>query len=132
MVSNNLERNILLGIYTIGDIRNFGGVFDDRIEEICLKVCFLILDNRSKTLQATARINILMCKKIVLALLRAVVLSKDEIPNFEKAVTVTAYAACRLTAASLLAKIDVDLGVGSAGSWSDLPEVILHGYDMIR
>ena len=73
-----------------------------------------------------------MCKKIVLAFLCAIVLRKNKIPYFKEAVTVTADTARRFTAAALLTKININLGVRTTGAGANLPEVIFQRHDMIR
>ena len=132
MICNDFERNILFRIYTIGYTRNLRCVFDDRIEEVCLEVCSLVLNDRGKPLQATTRINILVRKEIVLPLFCTIVLRKHEIPNLEEAVTVTSDPTGWFTAATLLAEIDIDLRIRSAGTGTDLPEIVFQTDDMFR
>ena len=132
MICNDFERNILFRIHTIGYTRNLRCVFDDRIEEICLKVCSLVLNDRGKPLQAATSINILVCKEIILPLLRTIILRKHKIPDLEEAVTVTANPTGRFTTATFLTEINVDLRIRTAGTWSDLPEVIFQRNNMIR
>ena len=132
MICNDFERNILFRIYTIGYTRNLRCVFDDRIEEIRLKVRSLVLNDRGKPLQATARINVLMCKEVVLPLLCTIILRKHEIPDLEEAVTVTANPTGWFTAATLLTEIDIDLRIRSAGTGTDLPEIVFQTDDMFR
>ena len=50
MVCNDFERNILFRICSIGHVCNFRRIFDDRIEEIRLKVRSLVLNDRGKPL----------------------------------------------------------------------------------
>ena len=132
MVRNHLMGNVLFRIFPIRHIRNLGCILDDRIEQIRLKIRSLILHNGGKAFQPAARINILVCEKIVLAFLRAVILRKDEIPNLKEAVTVAADAAGRFSAATIFAEINVDLRVRPTGTGTDLPEVVLQCDDMIR
>ena len=121
-----------MGFFPIGYIRNLGNIFDNRIEKICLKVCFLILHNGSKAFQTAARINILVCKKIVLTVLCAVILRKDQIPYFEETVTVASNAAGGLAASTFFSEININLRVRTTGAGANLPEVIFQRHDMIR
>ena len=90
MVSDDLERDVLLRIFAINDARYLRGVFDDGKEQIRLEVRLLILQHGSQSLKTASRINILVLKRIVLTVFCAVELRKDEIPDFEVAVTITA------------------------------------------
>ena len=72
-----------------------------------------------------------MLKRIVLTVFRAVELRKDEIPDFEVAVTITADSTVRTAAAALFTKVDVDFRIRTARAGADLPEVVIEFHDMI-
>ena len=73
-----------------------------------------------------------MSKEVVLPLLCTIILRKHEIPDLEEAVTVTANPTGWFTAATLLTEIDIDLRIRSAGTGTDLPEIVLQRDDMFR
>ena len=73
-----------------------------------------------------------MGKKIILTILGAIILSKDEIPNFEKSITIASYTAGWAAAATLLSKINVYLRIRTAWSRANLPEIILQWDNVIR
>ena len=131
MVSDDLERDVLLRIFAINDARYLRGVFDDGKEQIRLEVRLLILQHGSQSLKTASRINILVLKRIVLTVFRAVELRKDEIPDFEVTITITANSTVRAAAAALFAKVDVDFRIRTARAGADLPEVVIEFHDMI-
>ena len=73
-----------------------------------------------------------MCKEVVLPLLCTIILRKYEIPDLEEAVTVTSDSTAWFTAATLLAEVYIDLRIRSAGTGTDLPEIVLQRDDMFR
>ena len=131
MVSDNLEGDILFGIFAVFYTGNTSGVFDNRIQEVGFKVGLLFLYNGSKSLQTAARIDVLMSQVLVGTIFLLVVLREYEVPDFEIPVAVTANSAVRRAAAAFFAQVDVDFGVRTAGARADFPEVIFHLDDMI-
>ena len=132
MICDYLQRNIFALIASVCNARNLRRVSDDRIEEIRLEVRFFILHNGRKPLQSAAGINVLVRKEVVFSLLAAIVLCKDQIPNFKEAVAVAADAAGRLSTAAPFTEIDIDLGVRTTGTGADLPKIIVQRNNMIR
>ena len=131
MVSDDLERDVLLRIFAINDTGYFRGVFDDGKEQIRLEVRLLILQHGSQSLKTASRINILVLKRIVLTVFRAVKLRKDEIPDFEVAITITADSTVWAAAAALFTKVDVDFRIRTARAGPNLPEIVIEFHDMI-
>ena len=132
MICDYLQRNIFALIASVCNARNLRRVSDDRIEEIRLEVRFFILHNGRKSLQSAAGINVLVRKEVVFPLLGAIVLCKDQIPNFKEAVAVAADAAGRLSTAAPFTEINIDLGVRTTGTGADLPKIIVQRNNMIR
>ena len=124
MVGNDLHGHLLPGITVIaaGNSDNF---FNDREDEIRFKVRFFLLDDRSQSFQAAARIDVLLGQRFVLAVFGAVVLGKDEIPDFQIAVAVAADSACRFATAPFRAEVIEDFAVRTARAFADFPEVIV-------
>ena len=132
MISNNLQGNISLGISTVLNAGHLGGILNNREQEVSLKVVLYPLHNGSNTLQAHAGIDVLVLQIVVGAFLGPVELGEHVIPDFQIAVTVTAYAAGRAAAATLLPQVNENLRIRSARAGADFPEVVLQLHDMSR
>ena len=131
MVSDDLERDIRLLVFAVLDACNFGSVFDNRIKEVRLEVRLLVLNDGSETLEAAARIDVLMGEVLVGTVFLTVVLREDEVPDFKVTVAVAADSAGRFAAAALFAKVDVNLGVRTARARADFPEIVFHLDDVV-
>ena len=101
------------------------------VQEVRFKVGLLFLYNGSKSLQTTARIDVLMGQVLVGTIFLLVVLREHEVPDFEVSIAVTANCTVRRAAAAFFAQVDVDFGVRTAGARADFPEVIFHLDDMV-
>ena len=99
---------------------------DEVLHQIAVVVSSLVLHNSGHALQAHACIEVAMRQLRHGAVLLAVVLGKDEVPELQEAVAVTAGLAGRATATDLLAHVKVDLGARAAGAGgTSCPEVIV-------
>ena len=131
VISDDLQRDVRLLVLAVLDARDLGRVLDDRVEQIRLEVRLLVLHDGREALEAAARIDVLMGEILVGAVFLAVVLREDEVPDLEVAVAVAADSAGRRAAAALFTEVDVDLGVWTARTRADLPEVVLHLDDVV-
>ena len=132
MIGDDLEGYIFLWISAILRLRYIGSILDNRIEQICLEICLLILYDRSKTLKSAARIDVFMGKEVILTILGAVILRKDEIPDFEESITIASYTAGRTATATFRSEINIYLRIRTAWPRADLPEIIFQRDNMIR
>ena len=131
MVSDYFQGDIFGLILAVLNICHFGCIFDDRIQEVGLKVRALVLHDRGQTLEAAAGIDILMSKVLIGTIFLAIILREYQIPDLKETVAITAYSAGRLAAAAVFTEIDVDLRVRAAWARSDFPEVVFQLDDMI-
>ena len=131
VVGDDLQRDVRLLVLAVLDACDLGRVLDDRVEKIRLEVRLLVLNDGREALEAAARIDVLMGEILVGAVLLAVVLREDEVPDLEVAVAVAADGAGRRAAAALLTEVDVDLGVRAARARADFPEVVVHLDDVV-
>ena len=131
VVGDDLQRDVRLLVLAVLDACDLGRVLDDRVEKIRLEVRLLVLNDRREALEAATRIDVLMGEILVGAVLLAVVLREDEVPDLEVAVAVATDGAGRRAAAALLTEVDVDLGVRAARARADFPEVVLHLDDVV-
>ena len=96
------------------------------LHQIAVVIGGLVLHDGSHALQAHARIEVAVRQLRHGAVLLAVILGKDEVPELQEAVAVAAGLAVGTTAADLLAHVKVDLGAGTAGaSGASGPEVVV-------
>ena len=84
------------------------------------------MQHRSDPFQAGAGIDIFLGQRRIAAVIVAVKLGKDQIPDFEIAIAIAADCAIRFAAAAVLAQIDINLRTGTTGTGADFPEIILH------
>ena len=96
------------------------------LHQVAVVVGGLVLHDGGHALQAHARIEVAVRQLRHGAVLLAVILGKDEVPELQEAVAVAAGLAVGTTAADLLAHVKVDLGARTAGaSGASGPEVVV-------
>ena len=99
---------------------------DEGLHEVAVVVGALVLQDGGHALQAHARVEVAVRQLRHGAVLLAVELREDEVPELEEAVAVAAGLAVGLAAAHLGALVVVDLGAGAAGAGgAGGPEVVI-------
>ena len=99
---------------------------DEMLHQIAVVIGGLVLHNGGHALQAHTRIEVAVRQLRHGAVLLAVVLGKDEVPELQEAVAVAARLAVGAAAADLLAHIKVNLGARTAGAGgASGPEVVV-------
>ena len=116
-------------IVIVGDIRDtrdFLAKGDETAHEVPIVERALVLHDGRHALKAHARIEVAMRELRHRAVLLAIVLRKDEVPELKETVAIATGAAIRATAADLLALVEVDLGAGTARAGGACrPEVVV-------
>ena len=128
VVGNDLHSDLLLRIAVIA-VADGDYPFDNREDEVCFKVRFLLLNDRSQSFETAAGIDVFLFEGFVLPVLRPIELGEDEIPDFKVPVAVTADVAGRLAAAAFRAEVVEDFAVRTAGAFADFPEVVVEFED---
>ena len=115
---------VIVGV--IGLAANLLAQLDEMLHQVAVVVGGLVLHDGGHALQAHARIEVAVRQLRHGAVLLAIILGKDEVPELQEAVAVAAGLAVGTTAADLLAHVKVDLGAGTAGaSGASGPEVVV-------
>ena len=111
---------------------------NDRQEEIGIEVSLTILNQSDKPFQTHAGINVLLRQFLILTARHftrtAVVLGEDDIPDFDVAVILHVFKEqflAQMLRIILFTTIIIDLGIGSARTSADFPEVIHRLVDML-
>ena len=124
MVRNHTERNIGFMVPPVigaGELADLVGNIHHRIY---IKERIHILADTGKAFKPHAGIDILLLELGIIVVPIVIELGENIIPDFNITVAVTAYRACRLTAAKLLAAVIIDFRAGAAGACAVFPEVI--------
>src|SRR5699024_1840662 len=95
----------LLFISLIVDASDPRDVFHNVLNSVNLKQVVYILHNNRKSLKTHSRIDIRICKAVIISVLVLIELSEYKVPYFHKSITVTADSACRRTAAVLFTAV---------------------------
>ena len=115
---------VIVGV--IGLAADLLAQLDEVLHQIAVVVSGLVLHDGGHALQTHARIEVAVRQLRHGAILLAVVLGKDEIPELQEAVAVAAGLAVGAAAADLLAHVKVDLGARTAGAGgASGPEVVV-------
>ena len=115
---------IIVGV--IGLAADLLAQLDEVLHQIAVVISGLVLHDGGHALQTHARIEVAVRQLRHGAVLLAVVLGKDEIPELQEAVAVAAGLAVGAAAADLLAHVKVDLGARTAGAGgASGPEVVV-------
>ena len=115
---------VIVGV--IGLAADLLAQLDEVLHQITVIVSGLVLHDSGHSLQTHARIEVAVRQLRHGAVLLAVVLGKDEIPELKEAVAVAAGLAVGAAAADLLAHVKVDLGARTAGAGgASSPEVVI-------
>ena len=115
---------VIVGV--IGLAADLLAQLDEVLHQIAVVVGGLVLHDSGHALQAHARIEVAVRQLRHGAVLLAVVLGKDEVPELQEAVAVAAGLAVGAAAADLLAHVKVDLGARTAGAGgAGGPEVVV-------
>ena len=109
-------------------------MLDNVLNSVHLEQIIHSLHNNCQSFKAHTRINIRICKRVVVTCLVFIKLRKYKVPDLHKSVTVTAYTAGRLTASVFFTSVIVYFRAWSARACAMLPEIILFAklYDMCR
>ena len=115
---------VIVGV--IGLAADLLAELDEVLHQIAVVVSGLVLHDGGHALKAHARIEVTVRQLRHGAVLLAVVLGKDEVPELQEAVAVAARLAVGAAAADLLAHVKVNLGARAAGaSGASGPEVVV-------
>ena len=115
---------VIVGV--IGLAADLLAQLDEVLHQIAVVISGLVLHDGGHALQTHARIEVAVRQLRHGAVLLAVVLGKDEIPELQEAVAVAAGLAVGAAAADLLAHVKVDLGARTAGAGgASGPEVVV-------
>ena len=118
------DAGVVIGV--IGLAADLLTELDEVLHQIAVVVGGLMLHDGGHALQAHTRIEVAMRQLRHGAVLLAVVLGKDEVPELQEAVAVAARLAVGAAAADLLAHIKVDLRARTAGAGgASGPEVVV-------
>ena len=109
MVGDDAERNILLLVLAVLNIRLFTDSKHDIADGVDLEQIVNALHKTCKTLESHTSVDIRVCKTGISALSVAVELREYEVPELHEAVAVTAGLAVGLSAAVLLAAVKMYL-----------------------
>ena len=125
VIRYDTDGNIPLMLFLISFACQLADPVSQRLNGIHVKNGIHILHHRSQTLQAHARIDVLLDQVGIMAVAVIVELGEHVVPHFDVTVAVTAHRTAGLSAAVLLAAVIVYLGAGAAGTGTVLPEIIL-------
>ena len=115
---------VIVGV--IGLAADLLAQLDEMLHQIAVVVSGLVLHDGGHALQAHARIEVAVRQLRHGAVLLAVILGKDEVPELQEAVAVATGLAVRAAATDLLAHVKVDLGARTAGAGgASGPEVVI-------
>ena len=110
----------------VGLARDVFTQLDEALHNVAIEEGALMLHDGSHALQAHAGIQIAMGQLGHGAVLLAVELGKDQVPELEETVAIAAGGAIRATAANLFTQIEIDLGARAArAGGSGCPEVVV-------
>ena len=125
MVGDNANGDIRLCVLTVLDACNRAYCIEDLSDGVYLEEVVNVLHYASKTLKTHTCIDVLCSKLRIVALAVIVELREYVVPDLDKSVALAAGVAVGVTTCVLLATVEIDLGAGTAGTASVLPEVIL-------
>ena len=124
VVGDDPQRDVALMAFAIvssGDLTDLVGDIHHRVH---VKKGVHILHDTGQPLQTHAGVDVLLLKLGVVALAVVFKLGENVVPHLDIPVALAAHGASRLAAAVLGATVIVDLGTGTAGTGSVLPEVV--------
>ncbi len=103
---------------------NAHNVLHNVLHGIHLKEVVHALRNAGKSFKTHSRINIWVCQSCVIIAAVIVKLRENKVPNFHKAVAVTAHLTVGTAAAVFFAAVIMDFRAGTARTCSVLPEIV--------
>ena len=128
VVGDDAKRSAGTGVIVgvIGLAADLLAQLDEMLHQVAVVIGGLVLHDGGHALKAHARIEVAVRQLRHGAVLLAVILGKDEVPELQEAVAVAAGLAVGAAAADLLAHVKVDLGARTAGAGgASGPEVVV-------
>ena len=133
MVRNDTDRNVVLGIGSVGLAGNAANGINHLADRIDLKHIVHALHDAGETLKTHTRIDVLLYKLGIVAVSVVVKLRENVVPDLHVTIALTAGLAVRRATAVLFTAVKVDLRAGTAGTCAVFPEVVglAKSYDML-
>ena len=116
MIRYNADRNIRTFFFPINNIRHPAYMAAQFLDRIHVKYGIHILNNRSKSLQTHACIDVLLLELCIISLAVIFKLGKYVVPYLHIAVALTPNRTVRAAAAVLFSPVIVDLRTRTAGT----------------
>src|SRR5579859_1519973 len=131
VVGDHAQRGVGSVIFAISSLSQAGKMIDNGAEHIGIKNRLFALDHHCKALQAHAGIDILAGQWRTRAVEILVELGKDQVPDFQEALTLTTRFTISAATTILYTTIIINFGIGAAGTGSPgrPPPVILQAHN---
>jgi hypothetical protein len=124
VVGNNADRNVILGICTVGLAGNLAGLVDNLTDRVNLEHIVNSLHYASESLKTHTGIDVLLSELGVVALTVVVELGEYVVPDLHESVAVATGLTVGRAAAIFDSAVEIDFGARTAGTRAVLPEVI--------
>ena len=130
MIRNNFQCNIALCTLSIGNTGESRCFFNNREEQVCFEIVFLVLQYGCKTFQTCTGINVFLCQRKIGAILLTVILAEYQVPDFKETITVSAHLIFRVCS-EFFSLIEENFRIRAARAFTDFPEIIGKRINMI-
>ena len=124
MVSDNLQRYVCIWVFVICNTSTFCGSVDDRINQICFKVCFTALQYRSQSFKTRACIDVFMLQWLIGTIWHFIELREHKIPDFKVSIAIAAWCTVRIVTAMFRALVEENFTIWTTWTFTDFPEVV--------